>query len=145
MREEKIIEESLLEFFGCDPGYYAIEQQIDAKRAIRIGYKKGSVQWKKVTEELPEDDREVLIYLRNLDVPHWSGNVLGAYIDNKWYFKGGAPQQNYEIVKWLDIPENEEIKTADEWNKIFKRNLTCEKPHLTERQYALECLIRSEK
>ena len=76
--------------------------------------------WKLVSKEVPDDDREVLVYVRNLETPHWSTNKLGAYIDGKWYLRGG--RESYEeIVKWLDIPLKEEFKTVEDWNKIFNR------------------------
>ena len=58
------------------------------------------------------------MYVRDHITPHWSGNKLGAYIDGKWYLKGGT-QNHYEYVRWLDISTEEELKTSEDWSKIF--------------------------
>tara|TARA_R110000782_G_scaffold29041_3_gene72511 strand:+ start:189 stop:551 length:363 start_codon:yes stop_codon:yes gene_type:complete len=71
-------------------------------------------------ETPPEDDREVLIYVRNLKTPHWSRYIVGSHIDNKWYLRGGMEAWQ-EPVRWLDIPIEEELKTSEEWGNMFER------------------------
>ena len=39
--------------------------------------------WYKTEDKLPDNDREVLVYVRDLKNPHWSGNKLGAYKKTK--------------------------------------------------------------
>lgn len=72
------------------------------------------------TETPPDNDREVLVYVRDLKTPHWSGNHIGAYISGKWYLRGGT-QDHYEYIRWLDISAEEELKTSEEWNKIYNK------------------------
>jgi len=73
------------------------------------------------TETPPNDDREVIIYVRNHRTPWWSGNMFGNFIDGKWYLQNGILKE-YELVRWTDINEDkEELKTVDEWGKIFNK------------------------
>lgn len=76
-----------------------------------------SNNWNKI-ETPPEDDREVLVYVRNLKTPHWSRNITGSYINNKWYLRGGMEVWQ-QPVRWLDISAEEELKTSEDWSKIF--------------------------
>lgn len=82
----------------------------------------------------PNDDREVLVYVRNLKNPYWSRNHIGAYINGKWYLREGT-QNYYEYVRWLDISAEEELKTVEEWNKIFSKTITLEEGLITEEVY----------
>lgn len=82
----------------------------------------------------PNDDREVVVYVRNLETPHWSRNHIGAYINGKWYLRGGT-QDYYEYVRWLDISAEKELKTVEEWNKIFSKTIALEEGLITEKGY----------
>jgi len=101
------------------------------------GYEAGESKWINA-ETPPDDDREVLIYVRNLEIPHWSKNELGSFIEDKWYFRRGAPQEKYQVVKWTEIASNDEIKTLEGWNQIFGREIKTEEKEMTERQYTIE-------
>lgn len=76
--------------------------------------------WINVEDKLPNDDREVLIYVRNLSEPHWSDNKIGAYINNRWYARSGLNSEEV-VAKWLDIPEYIDFRTGKDWNKIYNK------------------------
>lgn len=60
--------------------------------------------WHLVENKTPDTDREVLVWVNNLENPEWSRNKLGAYINSKWYCRNG--RENHEIVeRWAEIPE----------------------------------------
>ena len=66
------------------------------------GYE-AATKWKKVEEELPNNDRTVLVWINNAQNPQWSTYGLGSYIDDNWYIRGG--RETHEIVeKWIEIP-----------------------------------------
>jgi hypothetical protein len=83
----------------------------------------------------PQDDREVLIYVRNLKTPWWSTNQLGSYIDGKWYLREGIKEE-YILTRWIDISPPKELKTIKNWNQIYQRQIkeTTEEK-ITERTY----------
>lgn len=69
--------------------------------AFVAGYE-AATKWKKVEEELPNNDRTVLVWVNNTQNPHWSTYNLGSYTDDNWYVRGG--RGNHEIVeKWVEI------------------------------------------
>lgn len=74
-------------------------------QAALIGYSAGyeaATKWKKVEEELPNNDRTVLVWVNRTQNPLWSTYDLGSYIGNNWYLKGG--RESHEIVTdWCDI------------------------------------------
>lgn len=78
------------------------------------------MNWIRTEIKLPDNDREVLVYVRDLKNPHWSGNKLGAYINDKWYLSGGT-QNHYEYIMWLDIERPDDFRTSEEWNKVYKK------------------------
>ena len=84
--------------------FTGVENLNKIKEAWLAGYETAVPKWIKVEDHTPKDDREVVCYIENQENPDWSGNRLGAYINNKWYCKEG--RKNCEIVeKWLEIPK----------------------------------------
>lgn len=83
------------------------------------GYEAAEPKWISV-ETPPDNDREVLIYVRDHKIPWWSNVQFGSYLNQKWYLRGGIKEE-YELVKWAEIPQEEEIKTVAEWLKIFNK------------------------
>lgn len=81
--------------------------------------------WNKVEDKLPDNDREVLCVVRNYLDPHWLSKEIASYIDNKWYFKTFFfSSEDHEIVKWCEIPEEDDLRTSEEWNKIYNKFIT---------------------
>lgn len=80
--------------------------------------------WNKVEVKFPDNDREVLCVVRNYLEPHWLKRELGSYIDNKWYLRNGYNSKESEIIRWCEIPEDNDLRTSYEWNKIYNRFIT---------------------
>jgi hypothetical protein len=67
------------------------------------GYEAGQPKWISVEEQLPENDKTVLVWVDNIETPQWSSYGLGSYIGENWYLKGG--RETHEIVTdWCQIP-----------------------------------------
>lgn len=67
------------------------------------GFKAGQPKWISVKDQLPNDDRTVLVWVDNLQYPQWSNYKLAAYINKNWYCNSG--RETHEIVTdWCDIP-----------------------------------------
>ena len=43
-------------------------------------------------------------------------------MNNKWYLKDGT-QNHYEYVMWLDVERPEDLKTSEQWNKIYNKSV----------------------
>ena len=70
---------------------------------------KGQPKWINVEEQLPKDDRTVLVWINDTKNPQWSNYGLCSYIDGKWYCKGG--RESHEIVTdWCKIPAKKKEK-----------------------------------
>lgn len=83
----------------------------------------------------PQDDRQVVVYVRNLKTPWWSTNELGSYIDGKWYLRGGIKEE-YVLARWTDISPQKELKTIKNWNIIYQRQISeITEEKITEREY----------
>lgn len=107
------------------------------EQCFLAGYEAATLKWISVEEQLPKNDREVLVYVRNLETPHWSRLELGSYINDKWYLRKGIPNK-YQIVRWMNIPKHGiEKKNLDEWNEIFGRKIETEEKVLTEKEYIM--------
>ncbi len=60
--------------------------------------------WIDIKDNLPNNDRQVLCYVNNLETPRWSGYNLGSYINEKWYLQNGI--KCHEVVEmWFDFPQ----------------------------------------
>jgi hypothetical protein len=67
------------------------------------GFTAAKPKWINVEEQLPDNDRTVLVWINNTENPQWSGYKLGAYLNEKWYCDGG--RESHEIVTgWCQIP-----------------------------------------
>jgi len=87
---------------------------------FKAGYDLAQPKWNNI-QNPPDNDREVLIYVRDHKTPWHSRNHFGSYINEKWYLKGGI-EEHYELVKWTGITEDkEELKTQQEWKEIFNK------------------------
>lgn len=74
-----------------------------AKESFLAGFDAAQLKWISVEEELPDNDRAVLVWVNNLETPRWSGYKLGSYIDSKWYCDGG--RKSHEVVtQWFSFP-----------------------------------------
>lgn len=73
------------------------------KKDFLAGFEAAQPKWISVDDQLPNDDRAVLVWVNNTENPQWSTYTLGSYIEDKWYLKGG--RKNHEIVTdWCEIP-----------------------------------------
>ena len=73
------------------------------KQSYTEGYVVGQPKWISINDQLPNDDRTVLVWVNNTENPQWDTYGLGSYIDGKWYLKGG--RKNHKIVTdWCEIP-----------------------------------------
>ena len=73
------------------------------KRDFMAGFEAGQPKWISVDEQLPDNDRTVLVWINNTQNPQWSGYKLGAYLNKNWYCQGG--RKSHEIVTdWAQIP-----------------------------------------
>jgi hypothetical protein len=60
-------------------------------------------KWISVEEQLPKDDKTVLVWINDTETPQWSNYGLCSYINEKWYCQGG--RKSHEIVTdWSEIP-----------------------------------------
>ena len=101
--KEKYLEEALEEFFGCDPAYCLKQEVEEVKRALEIGYKYLQPKWISVDEQLPDNDRTVLVWIKDTKKPQWSNYGLCSYIHENWYCSAG--RDSHEIVTdWSEIP-----------------------------------------
>lgn len=96
------------------------EELVKLKEAWLDGFEANVKKWNNI-ENPPDNDKEVLIYVRDHKTPWHSRNHFGSYINEKWYLKGGI-EPHYELVKWAEITEDkEELKTQQEWKEIFNK------------------------
>lgn len=79
----------------CDRRYGFNSHEYDAYLA---GYEEAEPKWISVNERLPEEDKDVLIYVpsKNGDSAHW---VRDYHINGKWIIHG------YEPTHWMPLPE----------------------------------------
>jgi|SRR5690349_3872725 len=105
--KEQIIEDYLDYLYGedkNDPMYApdVAQSRLEFGRGFEVAKEMYSPKWINVKDALPEDDRTVVVYINNLETPHWSGFKLGSYLNEKWYCDGG--RESHEIViKWTEI------------------------------------------
>ena len=60
-------------------------------------------KWISAEEQLPDDERTVLVWINNIENPQWNNYRLGSYLNEKWYCVGG--RKSHEIVThWSSIP-----------------------------------------
>lgn len=93
---------------------------IDFNAGFNLAEELFKPKWISVDEQNPDNDRQVIVYVRNHKTPWWSGNHFGSYINEKWYLEGGVKEE-FEVVKWAEIPQEKELKTIKEWSKIFNK------------------------
>ena len=73
------------------------------KRDFLAGYEVGQPKWISVDEQLPDNERTVLVWINNTENPQWNNYRLGSYLNEKWYCVGG--RKSHEIVThWSSIP-----------------------------------------
>lgn len=96
------------------------QSRADFKAGYDLAEELFKPKWNNI-QNPPDNDKEVLIYVRDHRTPWWSRNHFGSYINEKWYLKGGI-EPHYELVKWTEIIEDkEELKTQQEWKEIFNK------------------------
>ncbi len=78
------------------------------------------IKWHDATKFVPDNDRSVLLYIRNTEFITHTTNAIGAYLNDKFYAKGGFAS-NEKVVRWCEIPDFEDNKTSAEWSKIYDR------------------------
>ena len=67
------------------------------------GYEAGQPKWISVEEQIPDNERTVLVWIDNTENPQWNNYRLGSYLNEKWYCVGG--RKSHEIVThWSSIP-----------------------------------------
>ena len=67
------------------------------------GFEAGQPKWISVEEQIPDNERTVLVWINNIENPQWDNYRLGSYLNEKWYCVGG--RKSHEIVThWSSIP-----------------------------------------
>lgn len=125
-----------------DYAHNYFEMQDNHYNGLKQGFLAGFEEAKKWHDikNPPQDDRQVVVYVRNLKTPWWSTNELGSCIDGKWYLRGGIKEE-YVLTRWTDISPNKaqaqkELKTIKNWNIIYQRQISeFTKEKITERKY----------
>jgi hypothetical protein len=100
-KEEQADNYTQMQYVNYGDFSYRAEEQI--REGFLAGYEANQPKWIDVNSELPDDDRTVLVWVNNLETPHWSTYGLGTY-QGKWYLNGG--RGTHEIVeRWFDFPQ----------------------------------------
>ena len=96
---EKLIE-LLTEFYGCDPMYYDVDALAIADHLVGNGV---TVQeWISVKDRLPEDDSDVIAYLRTGE----EGRIFPAnYAKGVWFDCIFNKRVTETTTHWMPLPE----------------------------------------
>ena len=96
---EKLIE-LLTEFYGCDPMYYNVDALAIADHLVGNGV---TVQeWISVKDRLPEDDSDVIAYLRTGE----EGRIFPAnYAKGVWFDCIFNKRVTETTTHWMPLPE----------------------------------------
>ena len=96
---EKLVE-LLTEFYGCDPMYYNVDALAIADHLIANGV---TVQeWISVKDRLPEDDSDVIAYLRTGE----EGRIFPAnYAKGVWFDCIFNKRVTETTTHWMPLPE----------------------------------------
>ena len=63
-----------------------------------------SPKWTDIKQQLPDNDRMVLVWVEDKQNFQWSNYALGTYQNEKWYLQNG--RDSHEIVThWSKIPK----------------------------------------
>ena len=92
--------ELLTEFYGCDPMYYDVDALAMAQHLINHGV---TVQeWISVEDRLPEDDSDVIAYLRTGE----EGRIFPAnYAKGVWFDCIFNKRVTETTTHWMPLPE----------------------------------------
>ena len=100
-KEEQADNYTQMQYVNYGDFSYRAEEQI--REGFLAGYEANQPKWIDVNDELPDDDRTVLVWINDTENPQWSGYKLGSYLNEKWYCNGG--RKSHEIVTdWCNIP-----------------------------------------
>ena len=96
---EKLVE-LLTEFYGCDPMYYDVDALAIAQHLIANGV---TVQeWISVEDRLPEDDSDVIAYLRTGE----EGRIFPAnYAKGVWFDCIFNKRVTETTTHWMPLPQ----------------------------------------
>ena len=96
---EKLVE-LLTEFYGCDPMYYDVDALAIADHLVSNGV---TVQdWVSVEDRLPEDDSDVIAYLRECD----KGRIYPAnYAKGVWFDCIFDIPVTNATTHWMPLPQ----------------------------------------
>ena len=96
---EKLVE-LLTEFYGCDPMYYNVDALAIADHLVSNGV---TVQdWISVDDRLPEDDSDVIAYLRTGE----EGRIFSAnYAKGVWFDCIFNKRVTETTTHWMPLPE----------------------------------------
>lgn len=61
--------------------------------------------WISVKTQLPENDTKVVLWVDNDMHPHWSGEKLGSYQNEKFYGVGGIDTSCETVTHWFYLPQ----------------------------------------
>ena len=97
--KEKLVE-LLTDLYGCDPAYYDVDARAIAQHLVEHAV---TVQeWISVKDRLPEDDSDVLAYLRDGD----EGRIYPAnYAKGVWFDCIFNTPVTDTTTHWMPLPE----------------------------------------
>ena len=96
---EKLVE-LLTEFYGCDPMYYNVDALAIADHLVSNGVT--MQEWISVKDRLPEDDSDVIAYLRTGE----EGRISAAnYAKGVWFDCIFNKRVTESTTHWMPLPE----------------------------------------
>lgn len=73
------------------------------------------MKWISIQDKLPEEEREVLLYIEHYSVCGVKCNEIktGYYENEDWYWNRDVFPYEYEVTHWMPLPPEPEIDNGE--------------------------------